>query len=146
MDCFVYVIESDATAPNGPHIRAGGHLGRICKIGITSSIHSRMSALRTSSPSRLTLCYQIKFHERKFAFDVEKMTHERLKKYKTNGEWFFIYPVCALMEIESCIQALAQNYWGWTIDVFDRFLLDNNYSDDYAASMRLETFGFEASI
>lgn len=54
-----------------------------CKIGFTSNVEKRLSAIQTSNPFKCTVKYVI-------TGDVsrEKSLHERFKKYRLNGEWF----------------------------------------------------------
>ena len=58
------------------------------KIGMTSDIESRLSALQTGNPYQLFCKAFIPCHDKDQACKLEAFLHNRLKKSRMIGEWF----------------------------------------------------------
>ena len=56
-----------------------------CKIGFSTNPHKRLNNVQTGCPFSISV-----HHILKGTKEDEKITHKKFKKYKSNGEWFFI--------------------------------------------------------
>lgn len=61
------------------------------KIGVTSDLDSRMSALQTGNPYQLFCKAFIPCFDKDQAYKLEGFLHHRLKKSRMIGEWFRLY-------------------------------------------------------
>ncbi len=62
------------------------------KVGVAKNVEKRITKLQTASPVKLKLLTAILVGGRNQAFFMEKAIHERLKKYRVEGEWFKCEP------------------------------------------------------
>ena len=74
-DSFVYIVQQD-----------GGD--NCVKIGKANNVNERIKSLQTGSPYKLNLLAKIPAKDDKHALYLERSFHERLRKFKLNGEWF----------------------------------------------------------
>lgn len=65
-----------------------GHI----KIGITTSLESRLAALQTSSHLKLRVHQTWELGSRAADKQAETILHWQLARYRTNGEWFLLSP------------------------------------------------------
>lgn len=58
------------------------------KIGYSNHPQKRLVSLQTANPHQLELKFSIKTRTKCQAKFVENYLHERLRRYRLNGEWF----------------------------------------------------------
>lgn len=75
----VYVIAEHEHAP-------------LCKIGVTTNLARRLSALRTASPLQLRVIYTWDMPLQEEASHFEGILLQRFRSYTVRGEWFKISP------------------------------------------------------
>lgn len=88
MNNFVYIITSD----------------KYCKVGITNDPYRRLKDISTGCPIKPSLYFFKRVENAKL---IESRTHNVLKQYKTNGEWFEISP-------EECKETLEYIIKNWS--------------------------------
>lgn len=117
---YLYVISS---VENGVPVAP-------CKIGITSSLASRLSGIQTGNSKKLEIISAIPIPTRALVQAIEKELHEHLAEFRLVGEWFDLSPVDAA--IGACTVA------------HDAFMLI--ISDEAKAYGALENLGIVAEI
>jgi hypothetical protein len=117
---YLYVI---AAVENGVPVAP-------CKIGITSSLASRLSGIQTGNAKKLEIISFIPIPTRALVHAIEQELHEHLAEHRLVGEWFNISPVDAA--IGACTVA------------HDAFMLI--IPDQTAAYDALESLGIVAEI
>jgi hypothetical protein len=75
-----------------------------CKIGRAFDPESRLKGYQTSSPFRDYELYGARYFDN--AAQAEMEMHMRLAKYREEGEWFYIDPATALVEIDKLQEQL----------------------------------------
>lgn len=75
--------------------RPGEPMGPV-KIGITSSVKSRLATLQTACPYPLKLVHAFTAPDIDSARSVEKAFHEVQARHRSYGEWFNLSPIVAL--------------------------------------------------
>jgi len=58
------------------------------KIGVTSDLENRISALQTGNPYQLICKALIPCSDKKQAYHLESFFHKQFRKNRMNGEWF----------------------------------------------------------
>lgn len=139
--CGVYLIASDATAPNGPWLRGADKNDRLLKIGISADPIGRLATLQTANPSRLTMEKIWSFASRQEAHDVEWHAHDLLRHYRLCGEWFFSDPWYCGVKITEIIATMASQVWDWHPEYLQRFLVTNGYALEDACVWTEVAFG-----
>lgn len=61
----------------------GSKDARMVKIGYTTALKKRVSALQNSSPVKLEVFASVRYHE-----SLEKLLHDRFSNQRRHGEWF----------------------------------------------------------
>ena len=61
----------------------------LIKIGLSSTIHSRLISMQSQSATKLELIGFIRCNSKKDAYEKEKELHNLLVKYNHHAEWFF---------------------------------------------------------
>ena len=61
------------------------------KVGIAANPGDRMADLQTGCPLPLTMLSVVHCKSEKHARRVEKTVHNRLRRYRSSGEWFFYH-------------------------------------------------------
>lgn len=84
--CHVYLICSDVD----------GDLYGPCKVGITDAPESRLKQVQTGSPQKLTIAFDFRVWDRKFARRIEAAFHACFVDDRLHGEWFDMPPIEAL--------------------------------------------------
>lgn len=82
-DNFVYVI-----AIGGE----GGELSRPVKIGVTHNPAARLETIRSNSPVGLSYVCLYRAPSRGAAFDLERMVHRAVQRFRLDYEWFDLDP------------------------------------------------------
>ncbi len=86
MTHYVYVIaHNDGSQLRGP-----------VKVGITSSLGSRLAGIQTGNPQPLAIAHVFAFADRDQAAKVERQFHEDHFESRLSGEWFSMTPFDAL--------------------------------------------------
>lgn len=80
----------------------GSREQEVVKIGVTTRLKSRMSALRNSSPIPIKL-FAVAFG----SSDIEPCLHDRFAESRLHGEWFKLTD-----EINDCIESIKNNDLG----------------------------------
>jgi hypothetical protein len=101
-----------------------------CKIGITSSLVSRLSGIQTGNAKKLEIISAIPIPTRDLVQAIEQELHSHLAEFRLVGEWFNVSPVDAA--IGACTVA------------HDAFMLI--VPDKEKAYGALETLGIVAEI
>ena len=73
--------------------------GDFIKIGVTTrEVKVRARQIQTGCPLAITDIFYTKLPDKSTMLRVEKMLHDRFKKYNTYGEWFtkFYHPVASV--------------------------------------------------
>lgn len=107
---FVYVISAGSQA---------------CKVGITNSMGSRLSALQTGNHVRLTLEFAANVER---AEEVERLAHQTMQNLRLAGEWFDATVDIAIATVKAAIRKAHQDtpdplweaYNGWDFAVGER--------------------------
>mgnify|MGYP001614483235 CR=1 FL=1 len=82
---YLYVISSiEGGVPVAP-----------CKIGITSSLVSRLSGIQTGNAKKLEIVSAIPIPTRALVQAIEQELHEHFAEFRLIGEWFNLGPVDA---------------------------------------------------
>lgn len=82
---YLYVISAiEAGVPVAP-----------CKIGITSSLASRLSGIQTGNAKKLEIISAIPIPTRALVQAIEQELHDHFAEFRLVGEWFNIGPVDA---------------------------------------------------
>jgi hypothetical protein len=66
-----------------------------CKIGITSSLASRLSGIQTGNAKKLEIVSAIPIPTRALVQAIEKELHDHFEEFRLVGEWFNLGPVDA---------------------------------------------------
>lgn len=66
-----------------------------CKIGITSSLTSRLSGIQTGNAKKLEIISAIPIPTRALVQAIEQELHDHFSEFRLVGEWFDIGPVDA---------------------------------------------------
>lgn len=90
---FVYIISS---IENGVPVAP-------CKIGITSSLVSRLAGIQTGNHKKLEIISAIQIPSREVVCVIESAIHEHFSDMRLNGEWFDVCPVDAAIGV--CVLA-----------------------------------------
>ena len=143
--CSVYLIASDAPAPNGPWLRDADPHARVYKIGISQSPKARLADLQTASAGHLTLIRFWGLPSRDYARHVESEAHRELSIYRASGEWFFGSLSGAEDWILAAICEAASRRWGWSNSHTIAALVAAGYEAGYAQSI-VEFFCGERSV
>jgi hypothetical protein len=80
----------------------------ICKIGIAEDVASRINALQTGHPEKLTLHLALPMYW-EFVRPVERECHKILRGDRRSGEWFTISPHIAVETVKSVAARLVPN-------------------------------------
>lgn len=60
----------------------------IVKIGVSSDVTRRISSIQTGSPLLLEVYSVWEFDNKENAYRCETAAHDKLRRYKSHGEWF----------------------------------------------------------
>lgn len=58
------------------------------KVGISNDVDDRWAELQTGNHREIELVFEYRFNDRETARRIERILHERLKRYRLSGEWF----------------------------------------------------------
>lgn len=61
------------------------------KIGVTVDIDTRLAQMQTGNPQPLLCMALIHCDSKEHAYDLEKYLHRRLRKFRIQGEWFWLF-------------------------------------------------------
>lgn len=85
------------------HLYVIGRADGPVKVGISTSLRSRLAILQTGCPFRLSVLHSREFSSQKEAFEHEQAFHRDLAEYRLVGEWFKLDASTAI----ECIQVHA---------------------------------------
>ena len=142
-DCYVYVIASDATAPNCALLRKATPEWRVCKVGLSVNPWARLCELQTCNPYTLDLLEVFKFPQRKLAEEVEKESHKCLSENRLVREWFFGRPCEILYTIQTVTGYMAAQVWDWTREQYRGLCEYNGYELDIINDLVAMEYGAE---
>jgi hypothetical protein len=97
---YVYVVA---------HSRADGLHGPV-KIGITSSLGSRLTGLQTGNPNQIAVAHVFAFPTRDQALKIEKTFHEDYAEHRLSGEWFNVTPFDALEGLCNVVRSCVDDF------------------------------------
>jgi T5orf172 domain len=71
----------------------------LVKVGISKSATKRLTGLQTGNPRKLTILHVVSVASVSAAYALEMAVHDRLGKWRLNGEWFDLpyqsrFPAC----------------------------------------------------
>lgn len=78
----------------------------VVKIGKTSDLKKRLTALNTMSPVKLNLLLDLEYDE-----EFETRIHQHLQAFRSHGEWFY-----ACNEVKKFIRGCAEGGLRWAIE------------------------------
>lgn len=76
-----------------------------CKIGVTTDIAARFSAMQVCTWRELTLAYSVRLETVDDAMKIESVAHAEFMDKRLRGEWFEITPEDAIAAIKRLIAA-----------------------------------------